>query len=580
MNLVIPTHRLVAILVADVVGYSRHVSEDEAGALQRLRQLRYGIVEPTIAKYAGRLFKVMGDGFLAEFPDAVSAAECALAIQAELADANTSDPKRMVMRIGIHHGEVTVEGEDLLGDNVNIAARLESIAAPGGITLSHNAHELVASSIAVSFSDGGERMLKNIGRPIRVFELRPAGAPTAVNRFAPPEKPSVAVLPFRNLSGDADQTYFADGIVEEIIAALSRMRFFFVISRNSSFVYRDRSVDTRQVARDLGVRYVLEGSVRRAGDQLRITAQLIDGNSGLQVWGDRYDGELSDVFALQDRVTEAIVGALRPSIGANEIERARRKPPESLDAYDRVMRALPSLWSEDPKIIAEGLANATEAMELEPDYALPPAIVAWCRGQLIMRAPTDTIEADRQLILDLAQRAATLDPNHPLVLTVLGTAYSLVSEYEQAHAAIERALTLDPNSAWTWSRSGYLKVYMGESDIGIEHFHHALRLSPLDPLHYNSLFGIGIAYFFKGEFRESARWIEKALFEKPTATWAYRMLAASYAKDGRVEDAKKALARLLKDYPDITISKAIAVLPRFMDYSAYGEGLRLAGMAE
>ena len=241
---------------------------------------------------------------------------------------------------------------------------------------------------------------------------------------------------------------------------------------------------------------------------------------------------------------------------------------------------MPALWSEDPAAIHEGLAYATEAMALEPQYALPPAIIAWCKGKLILRMQTDTPDEDRELVLELAQRAAALDPNHPLVLTVLGTAYSLVSEYELALSAIERALALDANSSWTWSRSGYLKVYMGRFEEGIADFHRALRLSPLDPLHYNSLFGIGIACFFKGDYKEAARWIEKALFEKPTATWAYRTLAAAYAKDGRIEDARKTLGKLLRDFPDITIAKAIAVLPRFMDYGAYREGLRLAGMAE
>jgi TolB-like protein/class 3 adenylate cyclase len=340
------TRRLAAILAADVVGYSRLVSADEAGALAQLGKLRRDIIEPEIAKHSGRLFKIMGDGFLAEFASAVLAVTCALAIQSETEQAASAldDAKKMRLRIGIHVGDVMVEGEDLMGDGVNIAARLESIAVIGGISISRAVHDQVRDRIDVAFDDKGEIALKNIARTVQVFAVAASKVSAAKTSPEPPpalpDKPSIAVLPFQNMSGDPEQEYFADGMVEDIITALSRFKSLFVIARNSSFTYKGRAVDIKQVGRELGVRYVLEGSVRKAGNRVRITGQLIEATTGRHLWADKFDGALEDVFGLQDQITTSVVGLIAPTLEQAEIERARQKPTDRLDSYDFYLRGM------------------------------------------------------------------------------------------------------------------------------------------------------------------------------------------------------------------------------------------------
>lgn len=578
--------RLVAIFAADVAGYSRLMERDEVRTLRTLTTHRE-VMDKLIAEHGGRIANTAGDSLLAEFPSAVNAVQCAVAVQEALAQAghDIPDEHRVQFRIGVHIGDVMVRGSDLLGDGVNIAARLESIAEPGGVCLSEAAYGAVRRLMPLTFSDLGPQKVKNIEEPVRAFALK-AISPSAASKeraqsLPLPDKPSIAVLPFRSMSGEPEQDYLADAIVEEIIAALSRFRSLFVIAHSSTFTYKGKAVDVRQVSQELGVRYVLEGSVRRSGNRLRIIAQLIDATMGSHIWTERYDEDVTNLFDLQDLVTEAIVGALEPTITLSEIERAKRKRPDSLDAYDCVMRALPAVWSQDPQTKAEGLRLAEQAMVLDPTYALPKALAAWCYAQRVTYMTTSDPATNRTKALQLAREAASLDSNDPLVLTVLSAAYNLVGQFELGLTAVEKALTLDPNSAWAWLRSGWSNTYMRRHDTGIEHFQRAMRLSPLDPMRFSALIGIGAAYFAKGQCDEAAQWIEKGLRERPDATWGYRLLTAAYAEADRLEEAKQAVARFLDAYPDMTVSKAVDAAPPSSPLRGrIAEGLRKAGMPE
>jgi adenylate cyclase len=344
---------------------------------------------------------------------------------------------------------------------------------------------------------------------------------------------------------------------------------------------RAKAVDVRQVSRELGVRYVLEGSVRTAGNRLRVVAQLIDATDGSHVWADRYEGEFADIFDLQDRVTEAIVGAIEPTITLSEIERAKRKRPDSLDAYECAMRAIPAVWSHDLEATAEGLRLAERAIAMDPTYPLPKALAAWCYAQRVTYMRTPLPAEDRAKALRLAQEAASLDSNDPLVLTVLSAAYGLVGQFDLGLAAIDKALALDPNSAWAWLRSGWSNNHAGKPDKAIEHFQRAMRLSPLDPMRFNALIGIGAAHFYKGQYDAAIGWMEKGLHEKPSAIWLYRLLTAAYAHAGRLEEAKRAVARFREAYPGMTVSKAIdAAPPSSPLIERIAEGLRKAGLPE
>src|SRR6202521_2781761 len=373
--------RLAAILAADVAGYSRLMGADEEGTHERLKAHRRALVDPKITEHRGRIVKTTGDGMLVEFASVVDAVRCAVEVQRGMAERNAEVPQeqRIEFRIGINVGDIILDGGDIFGDGVNVAARLEGLAEPGGICLSGDAQRQVRGKLDVVFEDAGEQRLKNIAWPVRVFRVRPAGAAAnARPALALPDKPSIAVLPFQNLSGDPEQEYFADGMVEDIITALSRFRNLFVISRNSSFTYKGHAVDVKQVGRELGVRYVLEGSVRKAANRVRITAQLIDAATGAHLWADRFDGGLEDIFSLQDQVTASVVGAIAPKLEQAEIERAKRKPTESLDAYDYYLRGIASVNLGTRDANAEALRLFYRASELDPDFATAYGMAAWC----------------------------------------------------------------------------------------------------------------------------------------------------------------------------------------------------------
>jgi TolB-like protein/class 3 adenylate cyclase len=379
--------KLAAILAADVVGYSRLMEADEEGTLGDLKACRSEIIEPSIACYQGRTIKLMGDGALVEFPSVVEALRCAVEVQTAMGERNTGIPqeRRLLFRIGINLGDVIIDGDDSYGDGVNIAARLEGLAEPGSICVSATVHDHVGNKLPLTFIDIGEQTVKNIAKPVRVYRV---GASRSAHLGANPrpslplpDKPSIAVLPFQNMSGDPDQEYFADGMVEEIITALSRFRPLFVIARNSSFAYKGRSPDIREVGRDLGVRYVLEGSVRKGMNRARITGQLIDTASGAHLWADRFDGDLKDVFDLQDQVTASVVGAIAPKLERAEIDRAKRKPTDNLDAYDYFLRGMASfhVYAYANREGNVGLVrHFSRAIELDAEFATPYAMAAWC----------------------------------------------------------------------------------------------------------------------------------------------------------------------------------------------------------
>jgi adenylate cyclase len=454
------------------------------------------------------------------------------------------------------------------------------------VCLSEAVHGFIRKVLPLAYTDLGEQVVKGFDEPVRAYAVKPAAPPAAVQSgpkpLPLPDKPSIAVLPFTNMSGDPEQEFLADGMVEEIVSALSRVRSFFVISRNSTFAYKGRAVDPRQVGRELGVRYLVEGSVRRAGNRLRVMIQLLDASTGSQVWSERHDGEVSDVFDLQDKVTEAVVGQIAPTIRLSEVERAKRKRPDSLDAYDYTIRALPAVWSADQEALEEGLRLTQRAISLDPRYALPKALASWCHARRVSHMLSPNPEEEIAQALKLAQEAASLDSSEPLVLTALSSAYTFTRDYDRATALIEKALALDPNSAWAWTRSGFLNVYKGHPELAMEHFQRAMRLSPLDPMHFYSLFGIGHAHFAKGDYDKAVEAFERGLSEQPSAFFAYRPLTASYANANRVEEARRSLAVLLRAYPGLTISKVLA-------YSAssgadfrerLAGGLRKAGLPE
>jgi TolB-like protein len=458
--------RLAAILAADVVGYSRLMERDEAGTLAALKERRASILQPLVAAYHGRIVKVMGDGVLVEFASAVNAVSCAIELQKKMAVANdgVADDRHIVLRVGINLGDVVVEGSDLYGDGVNIAARLEALADPGSVVVSRTVFDHVRGKMKLGFDDLGEQQLKNIAEPVRIYRLRPEGEAAIARPVMPlPDKPSIAVLPFQNMSADPDQEYFADGMVEEIITALSRMRWLFVIARNSSFAYKGRSVDAKQVGRELGVRYLLEGSVRKAGNRVRITGQLIDAGTGAHLWAERFDGGLEDIFDLQDQVTASVVGAIEPKLEQAEIERARRKPTESLDAYDFFLRGMAAFHQWTSGANNEALAWFSKAIELDANFAAAYAMAARCYAQRKSSGWVTDRAHEIAETATLARRAGELGRDDAGALCSAGIALAfVVGDLDGGAAYIDRALVLNPNLAWAWLFSGLMKVWLGE----------------------------------------------------------------------------------------------------------------------
>ncbi len=583
------SRKLAAILAADVAGYSRLVGADEEGTLARLKTHRRELVDPSVAKHRGRIVKTTGDGMLVEFASVIDALRCAVEVQRGMALRNGAEPaeRRIDFRVGLHQGDIVVEDADILGDGVNIAARLEGIAAPGGICLSQRVHEDALGRTDIAFDDLGERQLKNIARPVRVYRVRigeTSMQPAAPPPLALPDKPSIAVLPFANLSGDPEQDYFADGIVEEIITALSRMRWLFVIARNSSFTYKGRTVDVKQVARELGVRYVLEGSVRKAASRVRIAGQLIDGSTGAHLWADRFEGTLEDIFDLQDQVTASVVGAIAPRLEQAEIERARRKPTESLDAYDCYLRGMASYYQWTREGTSEALRMFYRAIELDPNFASACGAAAWCYVDRKANSwMTDRVRESAETAR-LARQAVALGRDDAPALAFGGFALALVvGDLDDGAAFIDRALALNPNLAAAWSFSGWARIWLGEPDTAIEHLARAMRLSPLDADIGRMQAATAHAHFFAGRYDLASPWAEMALRAWLDHAVALRIATASHALAGRLEQAQKLLARLRQVDPALRVSNLrdrLGPYRRPEDLARYEEGLRRAGLPE
>ena len=595
--------KLVAVLAADVVGYSRLMGRDESGTLARLREHRTRRLEPTLVRYGGRLVKLMGDGALVEFASAVDALSAAIEFQQAMNEVDPERPEseRIVFRIGLHLGDMIVEGDDLYGDGVNIAARLETQAPAGGILVSRTLHEAVTGRLKATFADLGNLALKNIERPVQAFSVkwepsdwrRPSSLtlepsydqrqPSSVEQLALPDKPSIAVLPFQNFSVDPEQEYFADGIVEDIITALSRFKFLFVIARNSSFAYKGRSPDIRQVGRELGVRYVLEGSVRKAASKIRITSQLIDSGNGAHIWADRLDGALENIFELQDQVTENVVGAIAPQLERAEIERAKQKPTDSLDAYDHYLRGMTNLHRGTRESIGEALAQFNRALRLDPNFASAHAMAAWCHfwrkvNGWMTDGPREIAEGAR-----LARRAIELGADDAVALTRGGHALShLAGDLEGGITLIDRALVLNPNLASAWFLGGFLRVWNGDPDGAIEHFARAMRLSPLDPEMYRIQGGMAAAHLFAGRFDTASSWAEKSIRQLPSFLMVAGVMAASHALAGRTDEARRAISHLRQLDPTLRISNLDDWLSirRPKDLATFADGLRRAGLQE
>jgi TolB-like protein len=579
--------RLAAILAADVAGYSRLTGADEEGTISRLKALRRELIDPTIDTHVGRIVKTTGDGILIEFASVVDAVRCAVEVQRGMASGNrdVAQDKHIEFRVGIHIGDVVVEGDDLLGDGVNVAARLEGIAEPGGICVSEDAYRHARDKVDATFCDIGEQQLKNIARPMRAYRVVVSDdhRSKVASPLSLPDKPSIAVLPFQNMSGDPEQEYFADGVVEEIITALSRFRHLFVIARNSSFTYKGRSVDVKQVGRELGVRYVLEGSVRKAANKVRITGQLIDSSTGAHLWADRFDGSLEDIFDLQDQVTASVVGAIAPKLQQAEIERAKRKPTESLDAYDYYLRGMANLYRWTNEGISEALRLFYQAIERDPEFASAYGAAAWCyywrmaNGWTTDRAQ-DVSEVDR-----LAGKAAEFGNDDAVALSFGALALGLVAgDLEAAIMLVDRALVLNPSLAAAWFASGCLRNYFGAPDVGIDHLARAMRLSPLDPLMSFMLSFTAMAHFLAGRYGEAWPLAERVCRERPNSLGVLRMAAACDVLAGRMNEASGLIARALQLDPDQRISNLKDRVGPYRpeDFAKYADALRKAGLPE
>ena len=585
--------RLSAIVAADVAGYSRLVAADEEGTLGQFKSHMATLLAPKIAEHHGRLVKTAGDGMLIEFPSVVAAVRCAVDVQRGMAERNAAiaPDKRIEFRVGIHVGDIVVEKDDIFGDGVNVAARLESLADPGGIRVSARVQEDAEGRLDVGFIDEGLQQLKNIARPVRVFRvaLDPDSAASDAQPIAPAmpvsttEIPSIAVLPFQNLSTDPEQDFFADGIVDDIIVGLSRYRSLFVIARNSTFTYKGRAVDVKQVGRELNARYVLEGSVRKAGNRVRISGQLVDAATAGHLWADRFEGELEDIFDLQDRVATSVVGALMPQIRQAEINRARHKPTESLDAHISHMRGVASFhtWSKDG--IETALKHLRRAIELDPNYSAPYGIAVSCH--VVRKAAgwmTDP-EADIAETRRLTAKAEEVGHDDCFALSSSGFAIAnLLGELDKGLELIDRGLAINPNAALCLAQSGYVRVWLGEPDLAILHLQRAMRNSPVDTLTFSMQNGVAFAHYLAGRDDEALAWAEKALQRNPIVIPAIRIAAASAAMLGRWLDATKYLSLLRQLDPGLRVANLGDRVPlrRPQDRDRLGEGLRRAGLPE
>jgi TolB-like protein len=560
--------RLAAILAADMVGYSRLMEADEAGTIARQKAHRAELIDPQVAEHGGRIVKTTGDGLLVEFASVVDAVACAAAVQQAMAEreADVAEERRIRYRVGINVGDIVIDGDDILGDGVNLAARLEGLAEPGGICVSANVYDQVRNKTDLAFDDMGAQTVKNIAEPVRAYAVSleddGGGVDTHSAPLERPEKPSIAVLPFDNMSGDPEQEYFSDGISEDIITSLSRMPWFFVIARNSTFTYKGQAHDIKRVARELGVHYVLEGSVRKGGNRVRITAQLIDATTGKHVWAQRYDRDLEDIFAVQDEVTEQIVSAVAPEFLSFEARRAQSKDPAHLDAWDCVMRGRWHLWQIGRENLAEARRYFEQALELMPGGEFGASdltsVHLWEFLYGWNKMPAESLEA----MAKYAKLAVAANDHDPWALSNLAWANLFRRQWDDALAPAERAIELNPSFAPALAAKGLvLDLAHGRTEDGIADILAAMRLSPRDVMTPMWLAALGIAYFNAERYEDSAETARRATQLAPDFPTGHRQLAASLAMLGRMEEAEAARRDLEALIPGHTAAEVRQRLP-------------------
>lgn len=548
--------RLTTIFAGDVAGYSRLMGTDEEGTLTRLNAHRREFLEPKVAEYRGRIVKRTGDGILIEFPSAVDAARCAAEIQRGMIERNQAviPEKRIELRIGIHVGDVIIEEGDIFGDGVNIAARLEGIAEPGGICVSDDAFRQVRDKVDIAFEDGGDQQLKNIARPVRIYRARLGKIATkAESGSASSNRPSIAVLPFQNMSGDPEQEYFADGMVDEIITGLSRIKWLSVTSRNSSFIYKKKPVTVKEVAEKLGVRYVLEGGVRKSGNRVRITAQLIDAETDSHLWAEQYDRLLEDVFALQDEITMCVVGAIEPSLRKAELDRVKRQRPNTFSAYDLLLRSQQFVFAGMPKEAAQAIPLLEDALKLEPDYSVAHAYLSWCYHSRFGRGGLR--EEDRLAAIHHARSAIALgnDDAQALAIAALVLAYD-GHETATALKVFDRALEISNSNIFVLCWNAAILAWTGKTELAIERAQRALRLGPFDSLRWRAHHALAVAYFHCQRYADAADAARNVIDANPVYSIPRALLTAALIRLGQVEEARAMAKTVLECDPSFTIS--------------------------
>ena len=582
--------RLTAVAFADVAGYSRMMGEDDVRTVLRWKALRRDLIEPKIAVHRGRLLRVVGDGLLLEFKSVVDAVQWANDVQTSLAaPEGVSAATGLALRIGINVEDVLIDGDEMHGDGVNIAARIQQVAQPGETVVTAAVKEHVWNKVDAGFDDLGEHQLKNIERRVQVYRLAPrrgvAPIPATERRvlLAWDRRPSVAILPFRNAGGDPDEDYFGEGITEDIITKLSRTRSLFVIARNSTLRYRSRHVDVGQIAQELNVRYVVEGTVRRASPRLRISCELIDVTSNRALWADRFDGANDALFEFQDRIALSIVGAIEPKVREAEMQNVLNKPTERLDAYDCLLRALPSLNTFDPAKLNEALTFLDRALALDPGYAQAHAYKAWVYLLLIAESRSRDVGPDAELGREHALRAISLDPNDAYVLAVAGHVHALLHRQPDVGAQLfQRALEVNENSAFAWGMSGLTYCYLARPDEAHERFSRALRLSPYDPMIHFWLAGMGLADFVAGRYQQALPSLYKARHVNHRFLAGLRHLITCLAHSGQMDEARRMAKELITLEPNFRVSQLASWYPLRPEESLkrYIDGLRLAGLPE
>jgi adenylate cyclase len=543
--------RLTAILAADVAGYSRLMGADEEGTLERLKALRQELLDPKIAEHHGRIVKTTGDGMLVEFASVVDAVRCAVEVQQAMPERNTGveADNSIELRIGINLGDVIVEGDDLYGDGVNIAARIEALADAGGVFVSNTVHDHVRDRLPFVFEDLGEQQVKNIARPVRVYRVRDVGATLktrAKSALPLPDKPSIAVVPFVNMSGDPEQEYFAGGIGEDVITLLSKSRGLFVIARNSTFTYKGQAIDVKQVGRELGVRYVLEGSVRKVGNRVRVAVQLIEAATGGHLWAERYDRDLTDIFAVQDEITMSVSTAILPTVERNERERAARKPPDSLDAWECYHRGLWHFSKIEPAENTRAISFFERAIELDPSFAAAHSALSYALGvQATLFSPQSGRQTLFPRVVEHARRAIALDPTDALGRCSLSYVLLFTGRHNEAMAEADLAVSLDPNSAQAYHCQGGARTFGGRPREAVAPLETAIRLSPSDPFTPFCLHTLGRAYYYGGDYPAAVATARQLCRSYPNFQAAYRTLIAALGQTGEKAEAQRLMAEAL-----------------------------------